>query len=174
MRIAYDYGISPVIPGPRPHPGSEDTRTEPVLVIRRAPETEETPNPGRTKSAEGIQIPGTDYLMKSSDDAVLRDREVRAHEKAHLMNLGAAAASGIQLTTRRGPDGEVYAVGGGIKVDMSPVPGSPRATLDKAQAVLRAAFAPGNPSAADMRVAAEAYRMVRDAKETILGDGLLV
>ena len=59
-------------------------------------------------------------------------------------------------------------------MDMAPVPGSPRATLDKAQAVLRAAFAPGNPSVADMRVAAEAYRMVRDAKETILGDGLLV
>ncbi|OQY31611.1 MAG: hypothetical protein B6241_13615, partial [Spirochaetaceae bacterium 4572_59] len=69
-----------------------------------------------------------------------------------------AVASGIQLTTRRGPYGSNYAVGGSIKVDMAPVPGSPRATLDKAQAVLRAAFAPGNPSAADMRVAAEAYR----------------
>lgn len=174
MRIAYDYGISPVIPGPRPHPGSQQTRTEPILVIRRAPETQVTPSLERTKRAEGIQIPGTDYLLKSSDDAAIRDRDVRAHERAHLMNLGGAAASGIQLTTSRGPDGTNYAVGGSIKVDMNPVPGSPRATLNKAQAVLRAAFAPGNPSAADMRVAAEAYRIVRDVKETILGEGLLV
>jgi hypothetical protein len=58
-------------------------------------------------------------------------------------------------------------------VDMSPVPGNPRATLNKAQAVLRAADAPGDPSAADMRVAAEAYRMVRDARENILDEGIL-
>ncbi|MDA3957087.1 putative metalloprotease CJM1_0395 family protein [Oceanispirochaeta sp.] len=173
MRIANDYGMGPVIPGRHPLPGSKETRTEQVLIMRHTPKSEEKPVPGSTKGAEGIPISGTDYLLKSSDEAAVRDREVRAHEKAHLMSLGGAAASGVQLTTHRGPDGAVYAVGGGIKVDMSPVPGNPRATLNKAQAVLRAADAPGDPSAADMRVAAEAYRMVRDARENILEEGIL-
>ncbi len=174
MRIAYDYGMGPVIPGRRPLPGSKDTRTEQVLVMRRTAEPEKAPEPGSTKHAEGIPIPGTDYLLKTSDEAAARDREVRAHEKAHLMSLGSAAASGIQLTTRRGPDGSVYAVGGGIKADLSPVPGDPRASLAKARSVLRAAAAPGNPSAADMRVAADAYRLARDARESILSEGILV
>jgi len=175
MRIAYDYGLRPVIPVRHPQPGSKETHTEPVLVIRRAAaETKEAPDPGLIRTQEGTRIPGTDFLVKTSDEAAARDREVRAHEKAHLMNLGSAAASGIQLTTQRGPDGTSYAVGGGIKVDLSPVPGDPRGTLNKAQAVLRAVYAPGNPSAADMRVAAEAYRMVRDAREKILGEGLLI
>jgi hypothetical protein len=47
------------------------------------------------------------------------------------------------------------------------VPGDPQATLDKAQQVIRAAYAPGNPSAADMRVAADAYRMAQDAKRDL-------
>ncbi len=64
-------------------------------------------------------------------------------------------------------------MGGGIKVDMSPVPGDPRSTLSKANSILTAALAPGNPSAADMRVASKAYRMVRDARQEILGEGLL-
>jgi SprA family protein len=166
--------MGPVIPGRRPLPGSEETRTEQVLIMRHAAESTEPPTPGLVKDAEGIPIPGTDYLLKSSDEAATRDREVRAHEKAHLMSLGGAAASGIRLTTQRGPDGEAYAVGGGIKADLSPVPGNPRATLDKARAVLRAAAAPGNPSAADMRVAADAYRMARDAREKVLDEGILV
>jgi len=168
MRIAYDYGLHPVTPGRVSLPGTKDTHTEPVIVVRLGGRTEQAVKP------DGAVIPGTDYRMKTSDEAVLRDREVRAHERAHLMTLGSAAASGIQLTTQKGPDGESYAVGGSVKVDLSPVPGDPRATLSKAQAVLRAALAPGNPSAADMRVAAEAYRLVRDARENILGSGILV
>jgi hypothetical protein len=142
--------------------------------MRRTAEPEKQPAPESTKRAEGIPVPGTDYLLTSTDEAADRDREVRAHEKAHLMSLGSAASSDIRLTTRRGPDGSVYAVGGAIKADLSPVPGDPRASLAKARSVLRAAAAPGNPSAADMRVAADAYRMARDARESILNEGILV
>jgi len=173
MRIANDYGMGPVIPGQHPLPGSKEARTEQVMVISHAPKSQEMSGPEHAKNTEGIPISGTDYLIKPSDEAADRDREVRAHEKAHLMRLGGAAASGIQLTTQRGPDGKAYAVGGGVKVDMSPVPGDPRATLNKAQAVLMAAVAPANPSAADMRVATKAYQMIRDAREKILGEGVL-
>jgi len=116
---------------------------------------------------EGIPIPGTPYELTTSEDAKARDRAVRGHEEAHLLALGPYAASGITLSTRLGPDGERYAVGGSIKADLSEVPGDPRATLRKANAVRRAAFAPGSPSSADMRVAADAYRLARDAREEL-------
>lgn len=168
MRIAFDYGMGPRLPGIRPPRPGEDTKTEQVLVIRREKTAgTESMSASASPSDKGVPIPGTDYELRASDEAGLRDAEVRAHEKAHLLNLGGAAASGVMLETRRGPDGESYAVGGAIKADLSPVPGDPRASLDKAQRVIRAALAPGNPSAADMRVAADAYRMAREAREEL-------
>ncbi|MFO8063062.1 MAG: putative metalloprotease CJM1_0395 family protein [Spirochaetota bacterium] len=122
---------------------------------------------GRQRGEDGIAVPGTDYRLETSEAARERDREVRLHEQAHLRSLGRYAASGVRYTTRTGPDGESYAVGGSIKADLSEVPGDPRATLQKAQAVQRAALAPGSPSGADMKVAAEAYRLARDAREAL-------
>jgi hypothetical protein len=122
---------------------------------------------GTGAPGDGIRIPGTELVMASSEDANYRDAEVRGHEKAHLLALGANAASGINLITRRGPDGETLAVGGSIKVDTSPVPGDPEATISKARSIIHAATAPGNPSAADMRVAAQAYRMAASATKEI-------
>jgi hypothetical protein len=58
-------------------------------------------------------------------------------------------------------------VGGHVSVDLEPVPGNPEATLRKARALQRAAFAPGQPSSADMRVAAEAYRLEQEAQQEI-------
>ncbi|NBF39581.1 MAG: hypothetical protein GVY14_04140 [Spirochaetes bacterium] len=126
----------------------------------------ETGGPG-AGGAEGIPIPGTPYELTTSEDAKARDRAVRGHEQAHLLSLGPYAASGVTLSTRLGPDGERYAVGGSIRADLSEVPGDPRATLRKANAVRRAAFAPGSPSSADMRVAADAYRLAREAREEL-------
>lgn len=109
--------------------------------------------------------PGARY--ETTDEARQLDRSVRAHERTHQAALGAYAASGVQLTTRTGADGERIAVGGRIKADLTPVPGDPRATMRKANAVRRAALAVGSPSAADMRVAAEAYRLARDASDEL-------
>lgn len=167
MRIAFDYGLGPRLPGIRPPRPGEETRSEQVLVFRREKAAAESSTAPGSSSEAGLPIPGTDYVLRASDEAGVRDAEVRAHEKAHLLNLGGAAASGVMLQTRRGPDGESYAVGGAIKADLSPVPGDPRASLNKAQRVIRAALAPGNPSSADMRVAADAYRMAREAREEI-------
>lgn len=65
----------------------------------------------------------------------------------------------IVYDTVIGPDGSAYAVGGGVAVDLKPVPGDPEATLRKARLAIQAAYAVGKPSAADMRVAAEAYQL---------------
>ena len=84
------------------------------------------------------------------------DAEVRAHEHAHVAALGKGV---IVYDTVIGPDGSTYAVGGGVAVDLSPVPGDPEATLRKARLAIQAAFAVGEPSGADMKVAAEAYQL---------------
>ncbi|GAC1034965.1 hypothetical protein thsps21_57940 [Pseudomonas sp. No.21] len=84
-----------------------------------------------------------------------RDREVRAHEQAHA-SVGAAYAGSPSYTFKRGPDGQSYAVGGEVGIDVSAVAGDPEATLRKMEVVQRAALAPADPSAQDRRVAAEA------------------
>jgi hypothetical protein len=110
--------------------------------------------------------------MVTSEHAAQRDAEVRRHEQAHQLALGPYAESGIQLNKERGPDGEVYATGGSIKADLSEVPGNPRATLQKARTVQRAALAPGAPSAADLRAAAAAYRLAQEAQEQLAAERL--
>ena len=70
-----------------------------------------------------------------------RDREVRAHEQAHLAAAGRYAAGGASYQFTTGPDGRPYATGGEVPIDVSKVPGDPDATLVKAQAVRRAALA---------------------------------
>jgi hypothetical protein len=92
------------------------------------------------------------------------DGEVRAHEQAHLAALGPFAKGSVEYSYIIGPDGQMYAVGGSIAVDLQPVPGDPEATIRKAQAIIRAAYAPTSPSGPDMHVAAEAYRMEMEAK----------
>jgi hypothetical protein len=125
-------------------------------------------------NADGIPVPGTNYQLVTSEDALATSAGVRAHERGHQMALGPYAASGINYTTRRGPDGQTIVTGGSIKADLSPVPGDPRATLRKASAVRGAALTPGDPSAADMRVAADAYRLAAQAKEELREERLNV
>ena len=84
-----------------------------------------------------------------------RDREVRDHEQAHAA-VGAAYAGSPSYSFKRGPDGQSYATGGEVGIDVSAVAGDPAATLRKMAVVQRAALAPADPSAQDRRVAAEA------------------
>jgi hypothetical protein len=93
----------------------------------------------------------------------LRDREVRAHEAAHAAAGGAYAGS-PRYTFERGPDGRTYATGGEVSIDISPIPGDPQATLQKAQQVRAAALAPAKPSGQDMKVAQKAQAMAADAR----------
>lgn len=92
-----------------------------------------------------------------------RDREVRQHERAHQA-AGAGLAGPASYTFQKGPDGRMYAIGGEVGIDTSPVAGDPRATLEKAQTIIRAAMAPAEPSPQDYRVAASARAMAAEAR----------
>jgi hypothetical protein len=92
------------------------------------------------------------------------DAEVRAHEHLHVAALGKGV---IVYDAVVGPDGVAYAAGGGVAVDLSPVPGGPEATIRKAKAAIQAAYAVGQPSGADMHVAAEAYQLEMAAQKQL-------
>lgn len=92
------------------------------------------------------------------------DTAVRRHEQAHLSAAGGYARSGIILNFTTGPDGKQYADGGHVDIDTSPVKGDPAATVAKMETVQRAALAPVDPSAQDVRVAAEAGQAANKAR----------
>lgn len=100
-----------------------------------------------------------------------RDREVRAHEQAHLA-VGGQYAGAVSYSYERGPDGRLYAVGGTVAIDTAAVPGDPAATLDKLQQVQRAALAPAQPSAQDLAIAAQAAQGIAQARAELASQAL--
>lgn len=83
-----------------------------------------------------------------------RDREVKAHEQAHIAaSAGLAGAPSYDYQT--GPDGKRYAIGGNVSLRSS---GSsdPATALRDAETIKRAATAPADPSSTDRAVAARA------------------
>ena len=94
-----------------------------------------------------------------------RDREVRAHEQAHLA-AGGQHAGGASYSYEMGPDGKRYAVGGEVPIDTSEE-ATPQATIQKARTVRKAALAPAKPSAADRQVASKATAMEQKARQEL-------
>lgn len=92
-----------------------------------------------------------------------RDREVRAHEQAHLSASGGLANGGPQYSYQRGSDGKNYAIGGEVSIDTSPGK-TPRETISRAQTIRAAALAPADPSPQDRSVAAKAAAMEAQAR----------
>jgi hypothetical protein len=104
-------------------------------------------------------------------DLQKRDREVKAHEMAHV----SAGASSPTYEYETGPDGRQYAIGGEAQIDVSSE-GEPRKDIEKAGKVRRAAMAPAEPSQQDRQVAASADKLKLEAlvelrKETRGGGG---
>ena len=96
-----------------------------------------------------------------------RDAEVRAHEAAHAA-VGGQLAGSPSYTFERGPDGQQYAIGGEVQINLSEVPGDPSATIARMQQVKAAALAPAEPSGADRSIAAEASRRISTAQAELL------
>lgn len=120
-------------------------------------------------AAQGLRAAASaTTTMTAEDKAYLedlraRDREVRAHEQAHA-NAGGIYAGVPEYDYVTGPDGRPYAIGGEVKIDVSPVPDDPEATIEKMVVVKEAALAPREPSEADRQVAAKADGQRRQAE----------
>lgn len=120
-------------------------------------------DPARVNSANPVDET-EDAAASSAEGEQIRelqatDREVRSHEAAHKAAAGRYGGA-VSLDYQTGPDGERYAVGGEVGIDISGESTS-AATIAKMQQVRAAAMAPANPSAQDRAVAAAA-----DAKST--------
>ena len=92
-----------------------------------------------------------------------RDREVRAHEMAHVAAGAGLVTRGASYSYQTGPDGQRYAIGGEVGIDTSPGR-TPEERLAKAERIRAAALAPAEPSGQDRQVAAQAARMASDAR----------
>lgn len=126
--------------------------------VRTLPGQDETGPDGRKKDTFELSREAEEIRKLQA-----RDREVRAHEAAHVA-VGGAYAGSASYTYERGPDGQSYAVGGEVSISVSAISGDPQATLQKAQQVRAAALAPAEPSGQDMRVAQRAQALAAKAR----------
>ena len=109
----------------------------------------------------------SDGELKEVAELKSRDREVRAHEMAHVAAGGSLVRKGASFEYELGPDGVRYAVGGEVSIDTSPVQDDPAATIRKMQQVKRAALAPAQPSSQDLSVAASAGQKEAAARQDL-------
>ncbi|AZN35579.1 putative metalloprotease CJM1_0395 family protein [Iodobacter ciconiae] len=125
--------------------------------------------PGSAQTAEnGSSL--SESELAAIEKMAKRDREVRQHELAHLAAAGGLATSGATYSMQTGPDGKQYAMGGEVKIDVSPGR-SPEETLSKARIIQAAALAPAEPSGADRAIAAAAATMAQSAQAEIAKRG---
>lgn len=115
---------------------------------------------GTGESKDPVQLSDKAKALLRSLQA--RDRQVRAHEQAHLAASGGLATSGASYTYQKGPDGVSYAVGGEVSIDVSPGR-TPEDTIARAVTIRAAALAPADPSGQDRAVAAAASQMEQQA-----------
>ncbi|HLP31048.1 MAG TPA: putative metalloprotease CJM1_0395 family protein [Geothrix sp.] len=120
-----------------------------------------------TPSLTGVTDPAQARILA---DLRARDRQVRAHEAAHLAAAGGLARGGASFTYTRGPDGRNYATGGEVSIDATAAD-TPSATLAKAQQIQAAALAPADPSPQDRSVAAAAATMAARARRDLQTSG---
>lgn len=128
----------------------------------------------RTLQADKLSLSNAAEQLTTEDLRLIqalsqRDREVRAHEAAHLAAAGRYAGSGANFTYQRGPNGVSYAIGGEVSLDTS-TPSDPQQALAKAQQIRAAALAPAQPSGQDRAVAAQATQAATQAKANIASE----
>ncbi|GHV57673.1 hypothetical protein FACS189460_4630 [Deltaproteobacteria bacterium] len=126
----------------------------PASAAEAAVEPGETGSEGDAGPSQGPVKELTEAEKQEVQELTRRDREVRAHEQAHV-----AASSGLagspHYEYQTGPDGQRYAVGGEVSVQRGGSSNVDQA-LREAEAVKRGATAPAEPSGQDRAVAAAA------------------
>ncbi len=155
---------------PPPGEAPDDSLTGSLETLNHNPLSEDHPEDkaGQASGTKGAGL-GARETLDPRTLAVLNelkrvDRDVRAHEAAHVAVGGKFVTGGPNYQYQTGPDGKQYAVGGEVQIDTSAVPDDPMATIEKMKVVRRAALAPGDPSAQDRSVAATATKIEAQAR----------
>ena len=172
LQIRYEYALGP--DGKRYITGAHISywEEEEVPSSEKAQDLPSSPNHG--KPSQDIS-PSPTYGEDPQVQAAVReleqiDREVRAHEAAH-MAVGGQYAGGASYTYTVGPDGKRYAVGGEVPIS-APRGSTPEETIQIMQQVRAAALAPGSPSGQDRQVAAAAASAEAQARMELQSQAL--
>ena len=156
-----DNAIKPVI---------EPAQSSSQATQSKQQNTEQQPSKDKVSlSAEGKQAlkqTSQSDLSDEEQDKVEalknRDTEVRVHEQAHAA-VGGQYAGSPSYEYETGPDGQRYAVGGEVPIDVG-TENTPEETIQKMQVVRAAALAPAQPSSQDLKVAAQASQQEQQAR----------
>lgn len=147
-------------------PDARSVASDPAhnALHRQANPAAEDPRPERSVRPTQDVARLNESEVRQLQDLKARDREVRAHEHAHVAAGGALVRGGARFSYQQGPDGRNYAVGGEVSIAAAEVSGDPQKTAENAEQVQRAALAPANPSAQDRAVAANAAATASKAR----------
>ena len=123
--------------------------------------TESQAAPTKNDAPQAAQL--SEGEQKQVQELKAADAEIHRHEQAHAA-AGGQYAGAPQYEFTNGPDGKRYATSGHVAIDVAPVAGDPKATIEKMDVVQRAANAPAEPSGADRSVAAKAAALKQTAQ----------
>ena len=161
--VAAWSGLQPE-PSPLAETGSgRQAPQDTVQLSRKGRETADSDRPPSALDGANSQTELSPADQRRVAVLKQRDREVRAHEQAHIAAGGGIVQGGAVYQAEQGPDGRTYAVGGEVKIDSSPER-DPADTIRKMAQVRRAALAPMEPSATDRSVAARAHQLESQAR----------
>ncbi len=136
-----------------------DTTEDEALKL---PGTVQNEEEDETKSAQGTDEDLTEEEQEEVEELKERDQEVKQHEQQHQA-AGGQYASAPSYTYTQGPDGKRYASSGEVDIDISEED-DPDETIEKMQAVQRAALSPAEPSMQDRKAASEAAAIEAQAR----------
>lgn len=158
----------------------EDTVTLSASGVKQSRQVSDTESEGNKATdtvdgkkgvpAEKAAKTGVEKLTPAEEQMVQelqkRDQEVKTHEMAHLASAGQYARGGPSYSYQLGPDGQRYAIGGEVSIDISKEK-TPEQTIQKMAIVKSAALAPAQPSSADRSIAAAAAAVEAQARQEI-------
>jgi len=145
------------------NPSNKDESED--VAVKNGTKSDEEKN--SQKSQEKKQNPNelNDDEKRVVTELQARDTEVRAHEAAHQA-AGGGMTGGASYTYQKGPDGQMYAIGGEVSISMKGG-ATPQETIANARQVQAAAMAPANPSGQDYAVATSAKVMEMKAQQEL-------
>lgn len=132
---------------------------------RHATDDQQNPDNVPVKNGQELTAKEQEKVEKLKE----RDKEVRAHERAH-QSAGGQYAGSPSYDYEKGPDGNDYAIGGHVNIDVAEE-NTPEKTLQKMEQIISAAKAPADPSAQDLKVAAQAQQKAAKARAEIASKG---
>jgi len=145
-------------------PNLYEPRNSSINAVEEGNEKENSEEKGSTTANSEVNLSASEQQQLAQLQQ--RDAEVRSHEAAHIAAGGAAVSGSASFTYQKGPDGQLYAIGGEVPISTSGG-NSPEETIALAKSIQAGALAPANPSPQDLKVASSAALMEAQARQEL-------